>query len=179
MSKKITVISASLRSRSNSDALADAFIKGAREAGNEVEKISLSGKRIEFCRGCLSCQNTQKCVIRDDVPEIAEKIGKSDIVAFATPVYYYGMSGLLKTVLDRCNPLYSSDYAFRKVYLLATAADSDESAVDGTVTGMNGWVCCFEKAELAGTVFAGGVNEPGEINGHPALQQAYEAGKNA
>lgn len=87
------------------------------------------------------------------------------------------MSGQMKTLLDRANPLYSTDYAFRDIYLLASAAEEDPHTVDGTVTGLTGWVDCFEKARLAGTIFAGGVNDPGEVQGHPALEQAYELGK--
>jgi len=54
----------------------------------------------------------------------------------------------MKTMLDRTNPLFPSDYAFRDIYLLATAAEEQESAMDGTVRGMQGWVDCFEKARL-------------------------------
>lgn len=101
MVKKILVISATLRKSGNSDALARAFAEGAKAAGNEVEFISLRGKTINFCVGCLSCQNTQKCVIKDDAPAIVEKMHDSDVIAFATPVYYYEMSGQMKTLLDR------------------------------------------------------------------------------
>lgn len=177
MSKNVLIITASLRPNSNSDALAAAFAQGAKEAGNTVEQISLKGKSIGFCVGCLACQKTQKCVIRDDAAALAEKVKNADTVVFATPVYYYGPSGLLKTFLDRCNPIYPSDYAFRDVYFLATAADTDESAMDGPVKAMEGWVDCFGKARLAGTVFGGGVDAPGQIVGHEALQRAYEMGK--
>ena len=61
--KKILIISSSLRRNSNSDALAEAFAKGAAEAGNEVETITLKGKELHFCTGCLTCQKTQRCVI--------------------------------------------------------------------------------------------------------------------
>ena len=177
MSKKVLVITSSLRANSNSDALAAALADGAKSSGNTVEVISLKDKSIGFCRGCMACQKTQKCVIRDDAVEIAEKIKNSDVVVFATPVYYYELAGQLKTLLDRCNPLFPSDYAFRDVYLLAAAADEDESAVEGPVKGMEGWVSCFEKAHLAGTVFAGGVDAPGVIHGHTALQSAYDMGR--
>lgn len=177
MPKKILVITTSLRAGSNSDALAEAFSQGARDAGHTVEVISLKGKKITFCQGCLACQETQKCVIQDDASALAEKIAHSDVVAFASPVYYYGLSGQLKTLLDRCNPLYSSDYTFREVYLLATAAEEAPSTVDGSIKGLQGWVDCFDKAILAGTFFAGGVTGPGEIKNHPALKRAYEAGK--
>lgn len=177
MSKNVLIITASLRPNSNSDALAAAFAQGAKEAGNPVEQVSLKGKSIGFCVGCLACQKTQKCVIRDDAAALAEKVKNADTVVFATPVYYYGPSGLLKAFLDRCNPIYPSDYAFRDVYFLATAADTDESAMDGPVKAMAGWVDCFGKARLAGTVFGGGVDTPGQIAGHEALQRAYEMGR--
>lgn len=102
---------------------------------------------------------------------------KADVLVFATPIYYYGMSGQMKTLLDRANPLYSADYRFREVYLLSAASEEDEHTADGAVAGLQGWIDCFEKARLAGTVFAGGVTSVGEIQGHPALKQAYEMGR--
>jgi len=177
MNKKILVITTSLRSHSNSDTLAEAFAHGAKDAGNEVEIISMKDKSIGFCKGCLACQKTQKCVIHDDAVAIADQLKNAEVIAFATPVYYYGMSGQLKTLLDRCNPLFTSDYAFRSVYLLATAAEDEKTTVAGTVNGIQGWIDCFEHANLSGIVFAGGVNDAGEMKGHPALKEAYETGK--
>lgn len=177
MSKKILVISTSPRKGGNSDTLADAFISGAQEAGNQVEKICLYDKAIGFCKGCLACQKTHRCVIHDDADTIAQKIKKADVLVFATPIYYYEMCGQMKTMLDRANPLYESDYDFREVYLLATAADEDEHTIDAAEKGLSGWVSCFPKANLSGTVFAGGVDTIGMIKGHAALRKAYEMGE--
>lgn len=179
MSKNILVISASLRKNSNSEALADEFLKGAKEAGHNAEKLSLAGKTINFCIGCLSCQKTHKCVIDDDSREITEKMLNADVIVFATPVYYYSVCGQLKTLLDRANPLFASDYKFCDIYLLATAAEDEIETVKGTETAMQGWVDCFEKANLKKTIFAGGVNDAGDIKGHSALKEAYESGKQA
>ena len=99
MNKKVLVISTTLRKGGNSDILSDSFIKGAQEAENIVEKISLIGKKIEFCRGCLSCQETEKCIIKDDANEIIEKIKNSDVIVFSTPIYFYEMAGQMKTLL--------------------------------------------------------------------------------
>ena len=176
MHKKVLIISTSPRRGGNSDSLADAFAQGAREAGHRVEQISLSDKTIGFCKGCLVCQKTQRCVIRDDADSIAQNMLTADVLVFSTPIYYYGMCGQMKTMLDRSNPLYSADYRFRDVYLLAAAAEEDEHTVDGAVNGLQGWIDCFEKARLAGTVFAGGVTAVGEIQNHPALQRAYQLG---
>lgn len=73
MSKKVLIIGTSLRKNSNSDALANAFLQGAEDGGNIVEMIRLADKTIGFCKGCLACQKTQKCVIGDDANAIAEK----------------------------------------------------------------------------------------------------------
>lgn len=175
--KNILVISTSLRAHSNSEALADEFARGASEAGHKVEKITLRDKDIRFCKGCLACQKTQRCVINDDAPAIVEKMHDADVIAFASPIYYYEMSGQMKTLLDRANPLYPSDYRFRDIYMLTSAAEDETATPERAVTGLTGWIDCFEKARLAGTVFAGGVNDPGEIKNHPALTEAYELGK--
>ena len=133
MSKNVLVITTSLRKGENSEILADKFIRGATVSNNNVEKINLIGKSIAFCRGCLSCQKTQRCVIQDDTIALAEKILNTDVVVFATPIYYYEMSRQMKTLLDRCNPIFPSDYTFRDVYLLATAADEEPKSVNGAV----------------------------------------------
>lgn len=178
ISKKVLVISASPRKNGNSSRLAEEFAKGANEVGNEVEIISLCEKTIGFCRGCLACQSTQKCVIQDDAVIIVEKMKEAEVIVFATPIYFYEMSGQLKTLLDRSNPLYPSDYAFRDIYMLTSAAEDEEMVPEKAESGLEGWIDCFEKSHLAGCVFAGGVDMIGAIEGHPSLQKAYELGKN-
>ena len=177
MSKKVLIISTSPRKNGNSEILADAFTRGAKEAGNIVEKISLYNKTVGFCKGCLACQKTHRCIIRDDVNEIIKKMFLTDVIVFATPVYFYEMCGQMKTLLDRSNPLFPSNYMFRELYLLATAADTEETAMDGVIKGLQGWIDCFEKVRLAKTIFAGGVGAIGEIKGHAALKNAYDMGR--
>ena len=175
---KVIVFTASLRAKSNSDILGERLIAGARDAGHEVEHISLKGKKLGFCIGCLSCQKTHKCVIKDDAVDIAEKVRNADTLVFVTPIYYYEMSGQMKTLLDRMNPLYSSDYRFRNVYMLSVAADDAETTPDKAVSGLQGWIDCFEKAELAGSIFFGGINDAGEAACRTdELERAYEFGK--
>ena len=71
---RVVIITTSLRARSNSDILAEKVAEGAKAAGHKVEVISLKDKTISFCKGCLACQKTFKCVIKDDAMEIAEKV---------------------------------------------------------------------------------------------------------
>ena len=77
---------------------------------------------------------TGHCVLKDDVAGIMAKVKESEVVVFATPIYYYEMCGQMKTLLDRLNPLYESDYKFRDIYMLATAADDDAHAIDKATT---------------------------------------------
>ena len=82
---KVLVISTSLRAKSNSDILAERLIAGAEDAGHEVEQISLKGKELKFCIGCLACQETQQCVLKDDAVWIAEKVKEAETLVFVTP----------------------------------------------------------------------------------------------
>ena len=102
MSKLILVLSTSLRKNSNSEALADAFAKGAMEAGHTVQKVSLRKKTIGFCTGCFACQKNGSCIIRDDAVEIVRQMHDADVIVFATPVYWWGMSAQLKLIIDKC-----------------------------------------------------------------------------
>ena len=175
--KRVIVISTSLRHGSNSDILADKFVEGALSAGNNVEKISLAGKEIQFCRGCFACQKLGRCVIKDDVNDIMAKVLEADVLCWATPIYYYEMSGQMKTLIDRLNSMYPLDYKFRDVYLLTTAAEDEEDTPKRAEVGLTGWIDCFPKSRLAGTLFCGGVNDAREIEGSAKLQDAFELGK--
>ena len=177
MNKTVVILSTSPRRNSNSEALAEAFARGAADAGNDVEIIRMREKNMRFCLGCFACQRTGKCVIKDDMAEIVPKMERADVLVFATPIYYYEMSGQMKTLLDRANPLFVADYRFRDVYFLSSAAEDEDSVPQRAQSGLEGWIACFEKARLAGTVFGGGVTETSEIRGSAALEKAYEMGR--
>jgi len=174
--KKVVVISTSLRRGSNSDMLADKFAEGAKAAGNEVEKISLVGKNIQFCKGCFGCQKLGRCIIDDDVNNIMAKVLQADVVCWATPIYYYEMSGQMKTLIDRMNAMYEQDYQFRDVYLLTTAAEDETETPKRAEIGLTGWIDCYPKSHLAAHLFCGGVNDAREIEGNSKLNDAYKLG---
>ena len=168
MKKRVLILSTSPRQGGNSDALAASFAEGARSAGHTVSHCSLRDKSLHFCLGCLSCQETPGCVLQDDMAEILSQMRTADVLVFATPIYFYEMSGQMKTLLDRTNPLFSGEYAFRAVYLLAAAAEAAPQAVDGALHGLEGWLACFPKATLQGVVCGCGVTGAGEIQDSPA-----------
>lgn len=178
MRKNVLIISTSPRKEGNSNILAAEFEKGALESGNQVKKIDLYDKTINFCKGCLVCQSTKKCIIKDDVENILEEMLNADAIVFATPIYFYEMCGQMKTLLDRTNPLFPSDYSFTDIYLLATAADNSKNSMDGAIKGLQGWIDCFEKTNLKGVVKGLGADTVGTIKSSPnTLKEAYNLGK--
>lgn len=124
----------------------------------------------------LHVKKTGHCVIKDDVADIMNSVINADVVVWATPIYYYEMSGQMKTLIDRLNPMYSKDYKFRDVYLLATAAEERDEVFEKVITGLNGWIDCFEKTSIKGTVLCGGVSSGGDISSNDKLKEAYNLG---
>lgn len=179
MSKKVLIISTSLRNNANSEILARQTERGARDAGHEVEFVTLKNKTINFCKGCLACQKLGHCVINDDANAITEKMKEADVIVWATPVYYYEMSGQMKTMIDRANALFSTGYKFREIYLIATAADGSKGVVQTVINGLNGWIACFSGVKLCGYVEGAGLEGSNEAKDNKKLmEQAYNMGKN-
>ena len=98
MSKKVLILSCSPRKGGNSDYLCEQFLKGAREAGHDVEKIFVSEKNIGYCRACYACRKTHKCIIKDDMAEILDKMIQADILVLSSLVYFYSIHAQIKTV---------------------------------------------------------------------------------
>ena len=104
---KITVFNGSPRAeRGNTHIMVREFLKGAEEAGADIENIFLVKKEIHHCRGCFTCWGqSNTCVIADDMKDIIKTYIESDIVVFATPVYVDNVTGILKQFIDRLLPL--------------------------------------------------------------------------
>lgn len=96
------VLSGSPRKGGNSDLLCDEFMRGSQKSDNEVEKIFLRDKKIEYCTACYYCRDTGKgCAIKDDMTEILDKMLEADVIVMASPVYFYSIDAQMKTVIDR------------------------------------------------------------------------------
>lgn len=176
--KKVLILSGSPRKGGNSDLLCDEFMKGAQEAGNEVEKIWLRSKKIGYCLACYYCKNHGgECAVKDDMAEILDKIQAADVIVMASPVYFYSIDAQLKTVIDRCVARWL-DIKDKEFYYIMTAADEHKQAMDCTLECMRGLAACLEGSVEKGVVYGTGVYEAGTIKGKPAIREAYEMGKN-
>lgn len=178
MSKKVVVISASPRKGGNSDVLCDQFVQGAQEAGHTVKKIFLRDKQINYCTGCGVCNTTHKCVLRDDMADILPQLVDSDVIVLATPIYFYSMNGQLKTFIDRCVPRYR-EMTDKDFYYIIAAEDNDKQLMQRAIEGLRGFAeDCLPNSHERGIVYGIGAWHVGEIKDKPAMQEAYELGKN-
>lgn len=176
--KKVLVISSSARRGGNSDTLAERFAQGARDAGNDVEKIFLHDRKINYCLGCGVCGATRACVQKDDMAELLEKLVAADVVTLATPVYFYTLNGRMKTFIDRTVPRYT-EIRDKEFYFIMAAAEDEEHTLDKTLACFRGFLECLDGARERGVIRGIGAWKPGDIEARPdALRAAYEAGKN-
>ena len=98
---KVLAISCSPRKNGNTVAILEEALRGAQDAKAEIELYSVSGKNIQPCDGCRSCASSARCHVDDDMQELSDKMIEADGIIFGTPIYFWGMTGQAKTVMDR------------------------------------------------------------------------------
>ena len=177
MSKKVLVLSGSPRKGGNSDLLCDQFVKGAKEAGHQVEKVFVNSKKISPCKGCYYCENHNGlCSIKDDMAVILDKIQAADVVVLASPVYFYSISAQMKTVIDRCVARWQQ-IENKDFYYIMTAADDSKAVEDCTLECFRGFASCLEGSQEKGVLCGKGVHAKGEIKEKAIFKKAYEMGR--
>lgn len=178
MSKKVLILSSSPRRGGNSDVLCDRFLAGASEAGHEAEKLFLKDLKIDYCTGCGACYNGAKpCPQKDDAAGVLEKMVAADVIVMATPVYFYTLCAQMKTLIDRACARYL-EMSGKEFYFILTAAEQSIPMMERTVECFRGFLDCLEKPEEKGVVYGVGAWKVGDIAGLPAMDEAYEMGKN-
>ena len=181
MSKKILILNGSPRSKGNTAMLCDAFSAGARSAGHQVTRFDLHKLDIHSCLGCVKGGKdpASPCVQKDDMGLIYPVYREADLVVLASPMYYWGFSGQLKTAFDRlfavaeCFPGYANPHKECALVMAAEgdSADNWKPVLDyyHALLGFLGW-------KDRGQVLAGGVFEAGAVAGQPVLDQAFRFG---
>lgn len=180
MKKKAIVLLGSPRKNGNTSLLADAFIRGAAEAGNQTEKILLGDKNISGCLGCGACRrNGGQCVQKDAMQEIYPKLLEADVIVFASPVYFYSWTSLMKKVIDRTFAIEKA-LSHKKFYLISAGAAPEEQYMQTMLASFRQYISCFrgEGNAEGGHVIGYGTNRPGDAKNSTAMSQAYEMGRN-
>lgn len=179
MSKKILILSGSPRKGGNSDLLCDEFMHGAKDGGNDVEKIFLRDKKIGYCTACYYCRDTGKgCAIKDDMSEILDKMLAADVIVMASPVYFYSIDAQMKTVIDRTVAKWR-DIKNKEFYYIMTAAEESGTVMDCTLECFRGLAACLDGSKEKGVIYGQGVYEAGAIKNTPYMKEAYNMGLNA
>ena len=161
----ITVLMGSPNSKGSTNMLTEEFCRGAREAGHAVERFDVCRMDIAPCSGCVRCGYEGPCVRDDGVSAIRKSLLGADMVVFATPLYYYGMTAQLKAVVDRfCAYNRSLHGRHLRSALLAVAWNAD------------GWTFDALKAHYEALVRYIGFKDQGMVLGYgcgtPAMTKA-------
>lgn len=180
MSKKVVILNGSPRQTGNTSALTKAFRDGAECAGHTVTEFFLGAMDIHGCKGCFGGHSSRDCpcVQQDDMMQIYPAVKTCDVVVLASPLYYWTLSGQLKTALDRLFALEEGDgnrlrgSGRSSALLMAAEGHGFEDAVayyDHLLEHLR-W-------KNLGHVLAGGNMDVSDIQGKPELRQAYDLGK--
>ena len=182
MSKNILVLTGSPRQLGNSALLADAFIQGAKSAGNAVQVFETAFHPVLPCKACDKCwSNDKPCIFEDDFSKLAPMLEEADVLVRCTPLYWFTMSAQLKAAVDKLyaymQPNAKRKLKIKECVLLCTAEGTEE---DGDFEGLKATyksIADYLKWTDRGRVLAGKTWEAGEIINTGKLKEALELGK--
>lgn len=175
---RIIILQGSPNRRGSTYMLADSFRRGAESAGHSVELIEAAYAGVNPCTGCVHCGYEGPCARRDGMDAIRQKILTADMLVFATPLYYYGMSAQLKVIVDRfCAFNASLTRRHMKSALIAAAWNSDGWTFDALKAHYNTLVRYLGFDDV-GMVLGGGCGTPSMTANSIYMRRACELGKN-
>lgn len=176
-SMKIVVLTGSPRRNGNTNYLATRFIEGAKENGHEVFRFDCTSHKVGGCIACNHCGMDGDCVLKDDFSIVRPRLIEADMVVFVTPMYYFGFSSQLKSVIDRFYAINGRvKGAPKKTAFMMAYADTAEKEAQAmllhyrTLAEYLGW-------QDMGTVVASGVWTAGSIRNTRYGEEAYRLGK--
>jgi len=185
---KVLGIMGSPRIGGNSDILLDEALAGARKAGAEVEKIILDKKKIAGCKGCMKCNETGICVLKDDMPDIHKKILEADVIIHSVPVYFWSMTSQMKAYLDRWCALFDANWSWHKDYypkmkgkrigLITVCGDPNIHTADPVVHSFKS-TADMTKMKWLGAVMASASEKGDILKDEKTRKQAFEFGEKA
>ena len=179
MGKTILILNGSPRKNGNTSALVEAFARGAEEGGSKVVPVFLGDMTIHGCKGCFGGGKNpdSPCVQKDDMEKLYPVYRQADVVVLASPLYYWSISGQLKTAFDRLFAVAECDPGYRNppkesVLLMAAEGHGFEESLYwyDQLEQHIGW-------KSLGKVLCGGVMAVGDIQGRPELEEAYRLGR--
>ena len=189
--KNILIIQGGGRPKGNTAQLVGSFVRGAEDAGHQIEVVSLLKHEVKGCLGCNACRYGKPCVQKDSFNDLVPKIKQADLLVFASPLYFWTVSSRIKAFIERFYCIAEEDpdpplgryerYPVKDCALLMTAADNFFWTFDQAVSYYQFALVNYIGFHDKGMLLAGGC---GDTNGKPQidktkhLQKAYLFGKN-
>lgn len=172
-SKRVLIISSSPSKGGNSDLLCDEFLRGAKDAGHEAEKVFLNDLDIQFLR--IKDDYTDRNLgINDDAPKVVAKMIEADVIVMATPIYNDNMCGQMKTMMDRVFER-ESEVKNKEFYFIMTAGGFNTECA---LLGFRNFIRYLPGSKEKGVIQGTGIHLKGTVKGKPVMKEAYEMGKN-
>jgi len=167
----ILVLNGSPRPNGNTHSLIESFKKGAESSNHNVKVINVCNQKIHACTGCAYCRNEglSKCVFDDDMIDIINNSNHADLIVFASPIYYWGLTGQLQSTISR---FYSTRRPNCKKYALILTSDSN-GAFDAVLQQFSN-IAQYFQGEIIGTITSFGTQNKSEQK----LQESFDFGKN-
>ncbi|MFP3982355.1 MAG: flavodoxin family protein [Desulfurivibrionaceae bacterium] len=184
---KILALNGSPREKGNTQLLLEALNEGVESAGGEMEIIRLNDLNIAPCISCGGCNKEGKCVVKDDMSMVYDKIAETKRIILASPIYFYGVSAQAKACVDRAQALWTRKYVLTaredrnqdpsyKGYFLSVAASKGKKIFEGAELTARYF---FDALDFfyGGSLLVRGVDSKGAINRYPEeLERARECG---
>jgi len=185
---KILAIYGSPRRKGNTTLLLKNAVKGAIEAGAEVEEIILRDLKMSPCLEIYGCKETGRCVIKDDFQQVYDKLLSCQGLMLASPIFFYTVSAHTKILMDRCQSLWVKKYWLkkntiespkftRKGLFISVGATKGKRLFDGTLLSIRYFFEILDM-ELWRSLLYRSLDLEGDILGHPEyLLEAHRSGK--
>jgi len=171
---QITTLLGSSKKKGNTASVLVWVEEELKSQGHEVERIYLNNKSIGGCLGCAKCRENPDeiaCVQKDDAIDIMDQMISSDVVLFASPIYFWGFSAQIKALIDRGyalvtnyhKPGHTSLMKGKRIGLLVTGADAYEDNAEGMFTAFNR-IVDFLLAKRSGELYVGECSVPSDLS---------------
>jgi len=176
------------RKDGNTSVVLEEFLKGAQMEGAEVQRIDLADFSIAPCRECLACFEDGQCILPDDMEPVYPRLLAADIVVLASPIFFYGVTGWAKAMIDRTQALWARKYVLhdpslnkegkaRKGFFISLGGTKGQKMFAGAIlTAKYFFDAC--NAQYAGELLFRSVDAKGDILKQPkAVASAIAAGR--
>ncbi len=176
-------VGGSPRRHGNTEILLEKALAGAYENGADVEFVRVGDLSIDHCQGCNSCFNGGECRINDDMIGLYKQLDEAEVIILASPVYFSGLSSLMKQMIDRCQCLWARKEVLGgsiggpgRIGALISVGGQNPPTFRNSISVVKSYFNSID-VEYSAELLVPAVDEKGDILNHPKiLEKAYDMG---